>query len=343
MSRTDFVILWVDGNDPEWQQKKAAYLGEPETDDRAQRYRDWGLLRYWFRGVEKFTPWVGNVWLVCDQEPPEWLKRDHPKLKIVRHEEYIPAEYLPTFSANPIELNLHRIRGLSEQFVYFNDDMFMIRPVQESFFFRKGLPADCALLNPVPTTDLTENSSYQRIIRVHLNNAEYANRDYSFRQTLRRHFFKWFNLRYGPSLGRNLMLCIWPRFVGFYEPHLPQPFLKSFFEEAWKADGDILDETSRRPIRNDLDVNQWLIRHRQLIEGKFRPKKPLKNAVFDLKLQSREAAETIRTQRVPMICMNDGEMEEAEFEEIRDQLMKAFETILPEACSFEQMAGTLGK
>ena len=132
------------------------------------------------------------------------------------------------------------------------------------------------------------------------------------------------------------MLSAWPRFVGFYEPHLPQPFLKQSFREAWEADGDILDETSRHPFRNDLDVNQWLIRHRQLIEGKFVPKKPLKNAVFDLKLQQDAATDTIRNQRVPMVCINDGEMEDAEFESIREALLKAFDTILPGKSAFER-------
>ena len=338
MNDIDFVIPWVDGNDPEWQKRKAQRLGTAETDDRPQRYRDWGLLKYWFRGVEKFTPWVRKVWFICDQDPPAWLNRDCPKLQIVRHEEYIPKQYLPTFSSNPIELHLHRIRGLSEQFVYFNDDMFILSPLEKEFFFRDGLPLDSALLNVIPTTDLTKDSSYQRIITVHLNNAEYANRDYDFRSAVRRNWSKWYNLRYGSSMIRNLMLSIWPRFVGFYEPHLPQAFLKKSFEEAWEADRDILEETSGHPIRNDLDINQWLIRHRQLIEGKFIPRKPLKNAVFDLKYQGDKAADTIYGQRIPMICINDGIMEEAEYKGIRSSLISAFESILPEQCAFERGA-----
>ncbi|MBR1711631.1 MAG: Stealth CR1 domain-containing protein [Clostridia bacterium] len=335
MGEIDFVVPWVDGSDPAWQRKKAACLGESETDGRVQRYRDWGLLKYWFRGVETFAPWVRKVWFICDQDPPAWLNREHPKLEIIRHEEYIPAKYLPAFNANVIELNLHRIEGLSERFVYFNDDMHLIASVGEDFFFRKGLPRDSALLNPVPTTDLTRKSSYQRIITVHLNNAEYANRDYDFRSTVKKHFLKWYNIRYGGSLIRNLMLSVWPRFVGFYEPHLPQPFLKSAFGEAWEADGDILEETCRHSIRNDRDVNQWLIRHRLLIEGRFVPRKPLKGAVFDLKLQPEETAAAIREQRLPMICINDGEMEESEFWRIQEVLVKAFESILPEKSAFE--------
>ena len=75
VEKIDFVIAWVDGNDPEWQARKRKYEGKAGEDDRPERYRDWGLLRYWFRGVEKFAPWCGKVFLVCDQEAPDWLRR----------------------------------------------------------------------------------------------------------------------------------------------------------------------------------------------------------------------------------------------------------------------------
>ena len=342
MASIDFVITWVDGNDPEWQARKAKCLGLQETDDRTERYRDWDLMRYWFRGVEKYAPWVRKIWFICDQEPPAWLNRECPKLQIVRHQEFIPQEYLPTFSSVPIELNMHRIKGLSERFVYFNDDTFIISRLKEDFFFRKGLPRDSALLNPIPTTDLKKDNGGQRIFTAHLNNAEYANRDYDFRSTVKKNLSKWYNLRYGSSLVRNILLSIWPRFVGFYEPHLPQAYLKKSFEEAWEADGDILEVSSAHPIRSDQDINQWLIRHRQLMDGKFIPRKPIKNAVFDLTVQCKEAVETIRGQRIPMICMNDGEMEDREFEAAKEILCEAFEAILPETSAFEAETGAAG-
>ena len=169
MSDIDFVIPWVDGNDPEWRKRKNEYLGTAEDDDREERYRDWGLLPYWFRGVEKYAPWVRKIFFVCDQEPPKWLNTEHPKLKIVRHEDYLPEEYRPAFSSSPIELNLHRIDGLGERFVYFNDDTFLIREVKEDFFFKNGIPCDCALLNTIPTDDLVRNPN-GRVFTVFLNN-----------------------------------------------------------------------------------------------------------------------------------------------------------------------------
>ena len=130
----DFVIPWVDGSDPAWQKErdaKAAQLGSMERcDNRGERYRDWDNLKYWFRGVEKFAPWVHKIYFVTWGHLPEWLDVQHPKLVIVRHEDYIPKEYLPTFNSHTIEWNLHRIHGLSENFVYFNDDIFLLREME---------------------------------------------------------------------------------------------------------------------------------------------------------------------------------------------------------------------
>ena len=113
----DFVITWVDGNDLEWKREKVARLGHTDmdisvnADDRKERYRDWDNLRYWFRGVEKYAPWVHKIYFVTCGQKPDWLNENHDKLVLVNHEDYIPHEYLPTFSANPIELNFHRIKA----------------------------------------------------------------------------------------------------------------------------------------------------------------------------------------------------------------------------------------
>ena len=336
MREIDFVIAWVDGNDPDWRKRKLECLGSDLTDDREERYRDWDLLRFWFRGVERFAPWVRKIWFVCDQEPPCWLNQSHPKLEIVRHEAFLPPEYRPTFSSHPIELNLHRILGLSEQFVYFNDDMFLLSPVKPDFFFQNGLPRDAALLNPIPTTDLRGRDQDARIFTIPLNNTEYLNRDYDFKSCVKRHPLKWLNFRYGKSLLRNLLLMIWPRFVGFDEPHLPQAFLKSSFYEAWQQDKDILSAVSQRLIRNDQDVNQWFIRERQLAEGKIYPRSPNCGIVFDLAMDANSAIQTVSRQKARMVCLNDGPLTQEEFCSIQKELQASFQQILPESSEFEK-------
>ena len=137
----DFVLIWVDGGDEEWLKEKAKYSGTP-VDNAAARFRDWGLLKYWFRGVEQFAPWVDKIHFVTCGHTPAWLNLDHPKINFVRHSDYIPTKYLPTFNSHTIELNLHRIKDLSEEFVYFNDDMFLVAPAKPTDFFRNGLPCD---------------------------------------------------------------------------------------------------------------------------------------------------------------------------------------------------------
>ena len=115
----DFVLLWVDDSDPEWKKLKDSYSGRTDymVDNRDARYRDWDTLKYWFRGVEKFAPWVNKIYFVTCGHVPEWLNLKADKLVHIKHADYIPEEYLPTFSSHTIELNLNRIGELSEHFV----------------------------------------------------------------------------------------------------------------------------------------------------------------------------------------------------------------------------------
>ena len=113
--KIDFVISWVDGKDQAWLQDKSKYDAASGSDDAKERYRDWENLKYWFRGVEKFAPWVAKIHFITWGHLPKWLDVNHPRLHIVRHEDYIPQEYLPTFNSHTIEWNMHRIEGLAEQ------------------------------------------------------------------------------------------------------------------------------------------------------------------------------------------------------------------------------------
>lgn len=337
-TKIDFVIPWVDGSDPEWRAQKALYANEdPNADGRDARYRDWDNLHYWFRSVETFTPWVNRIHLITWGHLPKWLNTEHPKLNIVRHQDYIPQSYLPTFSANGIELNIHRISGLAEQFVYFNDDMFVLRPLGPEFFFRKGLPCDTAAMNPLSTMELSGKSRDERIFYFSYNDMQYLNRQYSKRECISAAPHKWYSVRYGSFLLRNLLLAAWPRFVGFVDFHLPQAYLKSSFVKAWEDASDILHETCLRPIRTDHDVNQWLIRYRQLAEGRFCPARPVKDASFMLGAGDDRAMQVIRRQEKPMICLNDsGVITQEDYELEKERLKAAFQTILPNPSSFER-------
>ena len=87
----DIVVLWVDGNDPQWLEEKRHF--EMETDWAAQnagnRFRDWGLMRYWFRSIEKNAPWARRIHFVTWGHLPDFLNTEHPKLHIVNHKDFI--------------------------------------------------------------------------------------------------------------------------------------------------------------------------------------------------------------------------------------------------------------
>ena len=151
----DFVVTWVDGNDQAWREEKEQYWsrihgGEVSIKGNGfERYRDWDQFMYWFRAVEMYAPWVRYVYLVTWGHVPKWLNLNHPKLRIIKHPDYIDREYLPTFQSIPIEINLHRINDLSEHFVYFNDDQLLTSPVLPVDFFVGGVPKHCAIAYPV--------------------------------------------------------------------------------------------------------------------------------------------------------------------------------------------------
>jgi hypothetical protein len=141
----DVVYTWVNGADPEHQAKRAACLPkQPDIHEsalEAARFRDNNELIYSLRALEQFAPWVRKVILVTDNQVPAWLRRDHPKIRIVDHKEFIPEKYLPTFNSHVIEAYLHKVPDLAEHYIYLNDDVFLARPCSRTdFFFQNGLP-----------------------------------------------------------------------------------------------------------------------------------------------------------------------------------------------------------
>ncbi len=137
----DLVYLWVDGNDPKWIAKRNACIGkETESDTNCKgRFVDNEELKYSLRSVEKHAPWIRRIFIVTDNQVPKWLNTSNPKIQIVDHTEILPPESLPCFNSSIIEHHLHKIPGLSERFLYANDDMLINRPVTPATFFADDL------------------------------------------------------------------------------------------------------------------------------------------------------------------------------------------------------------
>lgn len=139
----DLVYLWVNGSDPKWIAKHNACIGEV-TNAEANckgRYQDNDELKYSLRSVELYAPWIRKIFIVTDDQVPAWLDTANPKIQVVDHTEILPPECLPCFNSRIIEHHLYRIPGLSEHFLYANDDMYINRPVRpEDFFASDSLP-----------------------------------------------------------------------------------------------------------------------------------------------------------------------------------------------------------
>ena len=140
MEKIDLVVPYVDSSDPAWQKLFNKYNPikdkEIEGINAKNRFRGQGdFFRFFFRGIEKYTSWIGTVYLLVQSESqvPAWIDRD--KVKVVLHEQFIPAEFLPTFNSTTIEMFLWNIPGLSEKFVYANDDFFITNTIRKECIF----------------------------------------------------------------------------------------------------------------------------------------------------------------------------------------------------------------
>jgi len=332
----DFVITWVDGNDKEWRKEKAKYNPEVGTDDDEVRYRDWELLKYWFRGVEKFAPWVRKIHFITWGHVPEWLDTSNPKLHIVRHEDYIPKEYLPTFNSNVLELYMHKIEGLSEQFVYFNDDFYLVDKVTPDVFFKNGKPCDMLAFQPV-----VANPKNPVMSHLYLNNSLVLCKYFNKRENVRQHPGNYFKLGYPPLyFFYNILEMAFPLYTGFFTAHDPSPYLKKTFHEIWGKEEEMLKEVSTHRFRSTGDVTPYLFREWQKLSNNFVPTNVLKHfRYFNIDAENKKLLQTIKKQQKKIICINDGDIG-ADFERVKQEVQQAFSEILPEVSSFERTAGS---
>ena len=323
----DFVVLWVDGTDPEWIASRSLYSG----DYSESRYREWDVFRYWFRSVEKYAPWVRKVHLVTCGQVPAWLNTENPKLNLVFHKDYMPERYLPTFSSHPIELNLQRIEDLSENFVYFNDDCFLCSPCEEQDFFRNGLPCDSAVLDQLMPT-VTGN----QFVHFLCNNSSVANAHFSKRAVIKKNLSGWFHPKYGKYALLNFYFSLYGAFSGFRSFHLPQSFRKSDFSELWELEPDLLEQTSLHRFRECTDINQYAVRILNLCKGEFYPRNPKKaGRYFEIGTNDEMIADYMRNQRGKTICINDVDSDTMDFRKEYAFIHELLEEIFPEKSSFE--------
>ena len=291
----DAVITYVDGNDPVWKKDYEATTNVPVMD---KRFRDWGTLKYLLRGIQTKMPFIRNVYLVVSHpsQVPQWANQE--QLKIVLHKDIIPAEFLPTFNCNPIEMHLHRIPGLDEEFIYFNDDMFPVGDCRPEDFFRNGKPVIGYYRH------LLASGMYKKICR---------NSDRLARKAL----------GMKPS-------CFFTR-----PQHICSPMLKSQCDELYAKVEDEIRKTSATRTRTEDNLNQYLFLDYMNYKGMVIHEK-ISNKHYSVVVASPDTLrEFLHNPTRNLVCINDVRLSEARYESLRGAILDAFESTFPEKSRFE--------
>ena len=333
----DFVVLWVDGSDEKWLAENKKYRIGQTVDSISNceaRYRDWDLFQYWFRSVEKYAPWVRYVYLVTWGHLPEWLNLEHPKLRIVNHEDFIPKEYLPTFSTSAIITNVWRIEELSEHFVCFNDDMYLTSDVSKEDFFCNGLPKLCSIAYP-----LRSHSHMTTWEHGLFNMLGQINSEYNVSLQIELHPEKWFSHLYGPDRKYNEYVYKYGFFPGIYIGHLAIVLRKSSMEKACKKFEEAFIKTWTNKFRSYTNVVVELFNMYEMLEGSFEPVEAgyfgfatniNYNTLEKLKIE-------ILNENNKIVCANDFEgITNSDFLTLKSEMQIIMKKKFPNKSSFER-------
>lgn len=291
----DVVITYVDGLDPIWQKDYERYTNQPVLE---KRFRDWGTLPYLFRGIATNMPFIRKVHLVvaCESQVPEWINRE--EVHVVLHRDIIPAEYLPTFNCNPIEMHLHRIDGLDEEFLYFNDDMYPMLPCKAEDFFLHG-KGFLGMSRHWFTSNM-----YKKICK---------NSDRLARKAL----------GMKPS-------CFFLR-----PQHICSPMLKSECEALYAiVEGEIRNSITQ--IRTADNLNQYLFLDYMYLQGKLINRRLSKKHFSVGATSVQKIRKFIAQPTHNLACINDVQLSEERYQELRKAILEAFEGRFPQRSKFEK-------
>nr|WP_051479161.1 stealth conserved region 3 domain-containing protein [Arthrobacter sp. H5] len=304
----DLVFSWVDGSSPEYVAARAARMAGAvvgEGDDHEARYRQIDELKYALRSVYMFAPWVRRIFIATDSDRPHWLA-EHPSVTLVPSEEHFKdPSVLPTHNSQAVESQLQHIPGLSEYFLYSNDDMFFGRPVSPDLFFSPGgitkfIQADTRI--GLGEND-TERSGYENAARVN-------------RRLLHE--------RFGRITTRHL-------------EHTAAPLRKSVLLEMEEEFAREFEATaaSRFRAKDNISVTNSLYHYYALLTGRAVTQESAKVKYIDTTMKSglRSLHKLLDKRNADLFCLNDGSFPEVPAEErarlVTDFLEKYFPVKAP--------------
>ena len=315
-NQVDIVYLWVNSNDKNWQKKrrksfdiflkknKKTIAPFANTDGR---FRDNGELAFNLRSLEKFFPDHGHIYIVTDEQKPNWLKTGS-KVTIIDHRDIIPKKFTPIFASSNIETYIHHIPNLSEKFIYLNDDVFFGAPVNIDCWFKGKLKYFFSKKTHAINTELQSNELSP------VNGSILSSR--------------WLNQKY-------------PNYIHQYKimAHSPKAFLKTLLFKAEEVAEDLFINArsvnfrkwTSPPIIVDF-VPRWLEynNYAEIIEI---DELYIESGASDLEKQLEKLAKNFG--KIPFFCINDT-CDDVDAADTRLRLVReGLKTLLPNKSSFE--------
>jgi len=342
LEKIDFVLPWVDGNNKEWQDVKKKYLPKNKDNDSLSyaRFRDMETLKYVLRGIEKNCPWFNKIYLITKGYYPKWLNINHKKIVLVNEEElFIDKSHLPTFNSVSIEMNLINLKNLSEKFIYLNDDMVIINPLKEDRFFKNDLPVDFFVHGWIPRNTFFEIIK-KRDTWIHsINNTLKLINTKSNKKLMNKEFLYHHTYSFKDKISNFLFKNIYKKIFWIEHWHHPQPLLKSTIKEVFDEFKTEMLVSSKNRFRSKTDLNQYIYRYWQFINGNFYPYKYNDSIISNL--DSLNVLENLikkinSSPNINLVCFNDSvHLSDNDYNIVKNKLNFFLEEKFPDKASFE--------
>lgn len=294
----DAVILYVDMDDSNWRLEHDKYC---VYNCHAIRFRDWGFLKYVMRGIDTYMSFIDRIHLVVmmDSQVPEWVNRD--KVNIVYHEDIIPKNLLPLFNSASIEMFIHKIPGLSEEFIYFNDDFFPTNSLEYHDFF----DGNGNIYNEMKDTGLRDG--------------------YYLRSTI-------FSTQLAAAIsGKEIEENYW-----MVPQHTMAPMIRSSQEYVFKQLENILIASVSK-FRTSQNTHQYLFTNYLYFNNKVIERGLPFKMLFTVSTTIDEVETTFFDENIKTLCLNDwGDFEGMTYDESRDALSVIMEKKYPNKSQYEK-------
>lgn len=309
----DLVYTWVDGDDPQWRAAMTAARGgvapgEAEAtalDDSRFTSRD--ELRFSLRSVEYYASWFNHIYLVTDGQVPAWLDQEHPRITVIDHRDlFKDPSVLPVFNSHAIESQLHRIEGLSERYVYLNDDVFFMRPTDPELFFEGNGVA--RFFPSVVPLDVRSGREGDLPVMSAAKNG-------------RQHLVE----RHGRTVSHRFQ-------------HTPHPQVRSVLQDMEREAPGLFSQVAASRFRSpdDYSIASSLHHHEAYVRGRAVPGE-LNYQFIDLASPDRgiRLDRASRNRSLDILCINESSVDPKHRDDIESEVAQFLEQRFPVPSSFE--------